>query len=35
MGRGRERILRPAREYYGRVYLDMVSPSPLAPALCL
>jgi predicted TIM-barrel fold metal-dependent hydrolase len=30
MGRGREHIAQPARAYYRRVYLDMVSPSPLA-----
>lgn len=33
MGRGKERISRPAREYYRRVYLDTVSP--WAPALKL
>lgn len=33
MGRGRENITRPPREYYRQVYLDMVSP--WAPALKL
>ena len=30
MGRGRGHITQPPRAYYRRVYLDMVSPSPLA-----
>ena len=30
MGRGREHITRPPGTYYRQVYLDMVSPSPLA-----
>lgn len=30
MGRGMERISEPPSAYYARVYLDMVSPSPLA-----
>ena len=30
MGRGRENISRPVGAYYDRVYLDIVSPSPLA-----
>ena len=33
LGRGRERITQPVREYYRRVYLDTVSPWP--PALNL
>jgi predicted TIM-barrel fold metal-dependent hydrolase len=33
--RGRERITRPPSSYYGKVYLDIVSPSPLTARFAL